>query len=48
VERFVNWIQQGIPANPNLEDGYRVQCLLEAANSAHATGRWVEVSRGWP
>ena len=48
VERFVNWIQQGIPANPNLEDGYRVQCLLEAANSAHATGSWVEVSREWP
>ncbi|MBI4323014.1 MAG: Gfo/Idh/MocA family oxidoreductase [Candidatus Omnitrophica bacterium] len=43
VERFVNWVQSGTPSAPTLEDGYRVQCLLDAARKADATGRWVDL-----
>jgi hypothetical protein len=24
-------------------EGYRVQCLIDAARRAHATGRWIDV-----
>ncbi|MDA2928794.1 Gfo/Idh/MocA family oxidoreductase [Acidobacteria bacterium AH-259-O06] len=44
VERFANWIRDGIPGTPNLEDGYRVQCLLDAAHRAHKKGTQINVS----
>ncbi len=43
VRQFVNWIMQGTPGTPSLEEGYRVQCLLAAARQAHVQGNWVEV-----
>jgi len=42
VRRFVNWIDDGIISNPNFEDGYRVQFLLDAANSAHETKQRID------
>ena len=29
---------------PGFAEGYRVQCLIEAARQAHASGRWVAVA----
>lgn len=41
VERFATWICEGVPAAPTLAEGYRVQCLLDAARRSHTTGGWV-------
>jgi predicted dehydrogenase len=43
VNRFLDWIQDGKPAEPNFTTGLRVQCLLEEARRSHETGRWLEV-----
>ncbi len=43
AQRFVAWIEQGIPASPTVEDGFRVQCVLDAVREAHQAGRWVDV-----
>jgi hypothetical protein len=31
-------------------EGYRVQCLIEAARCVHASGRWIDVAQpvGYP
>lgn len=42
ADRFITWIESGVPAAPSFEDGYRVQCLLEYARQSHATGRWID------
>jgi len=44
AERFLTWVERGIPSAPTLEDGYRVQCLLEAVRESSRTRRWVEVA----
>lgn len=44
VDRFVDWVRTGVPAIPSFEEGYRVQCLVDWARQAHATGGWVDVS----
>lgn len=44
VNRFLNWIHDGEPAEPNFTNGLRVQCLLEDARRSHETGRWVQVA----
>ena len=43
VNRFIDWIHDGKPAEPNFTTGLRVQCLMEDARRSHETGRWVEV-----
>ena len=43
AERFLTWVERGIPSAPTLQDGYRVQCLLEAVRESSRTRRWVEV-----
>ena len=43
VKRFVDWAQDGIPAIPTVEHGYRVQTLLDAALESHAKKVWVDV-----
>ncbi len=48
VQRFVDWIDRGIPSRPSVEDGYRVQCLLDAAYEADRSGRWVTVAETPP
>lgn len=44
AERFLTWVERGIPSTPTLEDGYRVQCLLEAVRESSRTRQWVEVA----
>ncbi len=44
VQRLADWIETGRPSRPSLEEGYRVQCLLEAARESSETKRWVDVS----
>ncbi len=38
--RFLDAIATGQSATPNLEDGVRVQALIDAARAAHGTGAW--------
>jgi predicted dehydrogenase len=42
VERFVSWVENGIPSRPSFKDGLRVQSLLEAARKSHESGCWVD------
>jgi predicted dehydrogenase len=44
ARRFLDWIHDGTPAEPNFSAGLRVQSLLEDARRSHQTGEWVEVS----
>jgi predicted dehydrogenase len=43
VKRFLDWIQDGKPAEPNFTTGLRVQYLLEDARRSHEAGQWLEV-----
>jgi predicted dehydrogenase len=43
VQRFVDACENGSVPFPGVVEGYRVQCLLDAARRAHATGRWIDV-----
>jgi predicted dehydrogenase len=43
VRRFVDACESGSMPTPGVVEGYRVQCLIDAALRAHATGRWIEV-----
>ena len=44
VERFVNWVETGVPSTPSFKEGLRVQSLLEAARKSHELGCWVDVA----
>jgi predicted dehydrogenase len=44
VRRFVDACESGGSAPPTVADGYRVQCLLDAARRAHASGRWIDIA----
>jgi predicted dehydrogenase len=41
VARFLDWIETGHPSQPNLEQGLRVQTLLDLALVSHREARWV-------
>jgi predicted dehydrogenase len=43
VRRFIDACERGIVVSPGIAEGYRVQCLIDAARRAHAAGRWIEV-----
>lgn len=43
VERFAAWALGAVAGAPTLEDGYRVQCLLDAARRSHTKGAWLDV-----
>jgi predicted dehydrogenase len=43
VNRFIDACEKGGVAPPGVEEGYRVQCLIDAARRAHATGRWIDL-----
>ena len=43
VRRFVDACESGGTPSPGVADGYRVQCLIYAAQCAHATGRWIDI-----
>jgi predicted dehydrogenase len=44
VSRFLDWIHDGTPSEPNFATGLRVQSLLDDARRSHETGRWTVVS----
>jgi predicted dehydrogenase len=46
VRRFIDACETGAPAAPGFAEGYRVQCLIDAARRAHASGRWIDVAAG--
>lgn len=48
VDRFIDWVQTGVPAQPTFEQGYRVQCLVDAVQDAHARARWVDIPERSP
>ncbi len=43
VRRFLRWVREGVPATPDIGDGYRVQKLLDAALRSNAADRGIEV-----
>jgi predicted dehydrogenase len=43
VRRFLDACENGAAAAPGFAEGYRVQCLIDAAQRAHATGRWIDI-----
>jgi len=44
VRRLIDACESGGSPSPGVAEGYRVQCLLDAARRAHATGRWIDVA----
>jgi predicted dehydrogenase len=44
VRRFLDACERGGSPSPGFAEGYRVQCLIDAARHAHASGRWVEIA----
>jgi predicted dehydrogenase len=46
VRRFIDACETGAPAAPGFAEGYRVQCLIDAARRAHASGRWIDLAAG--
>jgi predicted dehydrogenase len=42
ASRFLDAIEGRAQASPDLADGYRVQCLIEAARQSHRLRRWIE------
>ena len=45
--RFLDAIDTGKPAKPDIRDGYRVQQLIDAARLSHKSGERVEVAPAW-
>jgi predicted dehydrogenase len=51
VRRFIDACESGGSPSPGVAEGYRVQCLIDAARRAHASGRWIDVvppAAHWP
>jgi predicted dehydrogenase len=44
VHRFLDACERGGSTSPGFAEGYRVQCLIEAARRAHASGCWTEIA----
>jgi predicted dehydrogenase len=44
VRRFLDACETGIAPSPGFAEGYRVQYLMDAAERAHASGRWINIS----
>jgi len=45
-QRFIRSMRTGTPGRPDFEDGWRIQCYLDACLTAAARGRAVRVSGG--
>jgi hypothetical protein len=43
VGRFLDACENGGSPWPSIAEGYRVQCLIDAARRAHVGGCWTEV-----
>src|SRR5262249_49333452 len=44
VRRLMDACESGSPPSPGGDEGYRGQCLTDAARRAHASGRWIDVA----
>jgi predicted dehydrogenase len=44
VRRFIDACESGGDPSPGFAEGYRVQCLIDAARHAHASGRWIDIA----
>ena len=44
VRRFIDACERGGSPSPGFAEGHRVQCLIDAARRAHASGCWIEVA----
>jgi predicted dehydrogenase len=44
VRRLIDACESGGSPTPGVAEGYRVQCLIDAARRAHATGRWIDIA----
>ncbi len=44
VRRFIDACEHGGSPSPGFAEGYRVQCLIDAARRAHSSGRWTDVA----
>jgi predicted dehydrogenase len=44
VRRFIDACESGGCPSPGFAEGYRVQCLIDAARRAHACGRWIDTA----
>jgi predicted dehydrogenase len=44
VRRFIDACERGGSPWPGFAEGYRAQCLIDAARRAHGCGRWIEVA----
>jgi predicted dehydrogenase len=44
VRRFIDACEGGGAPSPGFAEGYRVQCLIDAARRAHASGRWTDIA----
>ena len=44
VQRLIDACENGGSPTPGVAEGYRVQCLIDAARRAHASGRWIDVA----
>ena len=44
VRRFIDACEGGGAPAPGFAEGYRVQCLIDAARRAHVSGRWTDVA----
>jgi len=44
VRRFIDACERGGSPAPGAAEGFRVQCLIDAARHAHARGRWIDVA----
>lgn len=44
VRRFIDACESDGSPSPGAVEGYRVQCLIDAARRSHASGRWIDVA----
>ncbi len=44
IKRFIDACENGGSPSPGFAEGYRVQCLIDAARRAHAAGCWIDVA----
>lgn len=43
AKRFLDWIETGVPSKPSFQEGFRIQCLLEATRQSDEAGSWVAI-----
>jgi predicted dehydrogenase len=44
AKRFLDWVTEGLAAEPSFARGLRAQYLADAASRSHRTGRWIDTA----